>query len=109
MNENEFERLIQAERRRPLPACPSNMEASVLRRIRQESGERDWVYGIQWLFGLSRSGLALGSLALTVLLSTITGLVVTSVATPVQNPSELAREALDFQIFNEFQVLNLDH
>jgi hypothetical protein len=109
MNEKEFERLIQAERRRPLPACPPNMEASVLRRIRQASGEADWSSGIQWLFGLSRSGLALGSLALTVLLSTITSLVVISVEAPVQNPSDLAREALDFQVFNEVQVLNLDH
>lgn len=109
MNEKEFERLIQAERRRPLPACPSNMEVSVLRRIRQESGERDWIYVIQWLSGLSRRGLALGSLALTVLLSTITSLVAISVEGPVQNPGDLAREALGFQIFKEFQVLNLDH
>jgi hypothetical protein len=108
MKDEYLERLIEAEKCRSLPRCPGNLEDSVLRQVRVESSELE--PGIlQWLLGVPKSGLVLGSLALAILLSTVTSLAVVSVQERGPAPGDLARSALDFQIFNEVQVVNLDH
>ena len=69
MNDKIFEQLIRAERERPLPVCPSNLESDVLRRVHLASRDADKMGGLEWIFGLiPRAGVAFGALALTVLL-----------------------------------------
>lgn len=109
MKEQRFERLIEAEKGRSLPRCPSNLEASVLRQVREDSGEIEVATFFSWLMELPRSGLILGSLTMAILLSTVTSLAVVSAQDRAQDPGELARSALDFKIFNEVQVVNLDY
>jgi hypothetical protein len=109
MKDEYLERLIEAEKCRCLPRCPGNLEESVLRQVRVELSELETPGILQWLLGVPKSGLVLGSLALAILLSTVTSLAVVSVQERGPAPGDLARSALDFQIFNEVHVVNLDH
>lgn len=109
MKDEYFERLIEAEKCRCLPRCPGSLEESVLRQVRVEFSELEVPGVLQWLLGVPKGGLVLGSLALAILLSTVSSLAVVSVQERGPASGDLARSALDFQVFNEVQVVNLDH
>lgn len=109
MKDERIERLIEAEKGRCLPACPCSLEESVLRQVRGKPSQLNAAGTLPRISALSRRGLVLGSLAAAILLSTVTSLTVVSVQERGPASGDLARSALDFQIFNEVRVLNLDY
>ena len=108
MNNKEFDTLIQSERERSLPNCPSNLEANVLRRIRLEQDDPEAFSILNWLFCLTRKGALIGMLMLTVFLSTGASLFVSSNYLSSLESRELASSALGFDVLKNIQSLDFD-
>ena len=110
MNQLQIDQLISAEASRTLPACPSNMEANVLRRIRLSSSSDETTSTLDWLLGLAPGGgLATGALALTALFSIGYSAALASSYASTAETNSLAAVALDFDVFQETNVFNFDH
>jgi hypothetical protein len=110
MNKLSLDQLIRAETSRALPACPTNLEANVLRRIRLSTPESTETGMLDWLLGLvTQRSLAIGALALTALFSIGASAVLTSSYASATETQSLAANALDFGVFQETHVFNFDH
>ena len=98
MKEDELESLIEAVKRKHLPACPGNFETNVLRTIRLRGVADDGVIG--WLGSLVvKGGFVVSALALTI----CTTALVSSMAAPALAHSnrEAAGRALGFDTITE--------
>lgn len=110
MNKLPLDQLIRAEASRTLPACPTNLEANVLRRIRLSTPTAEETNTLDWLLGLlPKGGLATGALALTALFSIGASVILTSSYASATETQSLAANALDFGVFQETHVFNFDH
>ncbi len=110
MKDHIFEELLRAERARSLPECPSNIEANVLRRIRLAKSESDAGSVLDWIFGLlPQKSLILSALAVTVMLSVTSTVVLEASSARASKSQSLAVSALDFGVFNEAPFFDLEN
>lgn len=110
MKDHIFEELLRAERARPLPVCPSNLEANVLRRIRLAASETESVSVLDWLFGLlPQKSLVLSALALAVMFSVTSTVVLEASSARAAKKQSLAVSALDFGVFDEAPFFDLEN
>ena len=110
MKDHIFEEILRAERDRPLPTCPSNLEANVLRRVRLAAGETEGVGGFDWVLGLlPQKGLVFGALTVTFFLSLTSTMLVASSSARAAESQNRAVAALDFGIFKETPFLDLEN
>jgi len=110
MNDLEFENLIGAERDRCLPSCPANLEANVLRRVRLAACPAESLSTFGWIFGLlSRKTAGFGFAAGVVVLSVVVSVVATSSSLRAAETRDLAVKSLDFGVFEQRAILNLEH
>lgn len=110
MKDHIFDELLRAERDRPLPVCPSNLEANVLRRIRLAADDTDEVSVLDWMLGLlPQKGVVFSVLTLAVLLTATSTMMITPNHALAADSHSLAANALDFGVFKETPVLNLDN
>ncbi|MDP0501451.1 MAG: hypothetical protein Q7P63_15265 [Verrucomicrobiota bacterium JB022] len=103
--QDEFEQSVERLRSRPVPPCPAQLEANVLRRVRLEQSEQraDWW---AWLSGLtSRPAYALGAFALGIGVSTAVTLF--SVSSQADRQAELSR-AFGFDALTQTHIVHLD-
>lgn len=109
MKDHIFEELLRAERDRPLPVCPSNIEANVLRRIRLAANE-DEVSALDWILGLlPQKGFVFSVLTLAILLSASSTMMIVSNSALAADSQNLASNALDFGVFKETPFFNLEN
>lgn len=110
MKDHIFEELLRAERDRPLPVCPSNVEANVLRRIRLATNESDSVVGLDWILGLlPQKSFVFSALLATVVLSATSTMIVEASSARVSERQTLAANALDFGVFNNAPYFKLEN
>jgi len=110
MKDHIFEELLRAERDRLLPACPSNIEANVLRRIRLASSEMEAMSVLDWIFELlPQKSLVLSALALAVMLSVTSTVVLEASSAGASKSHSLAVTALDFGVFDEAPFFDLEN
>ena len=95
MKDHIFEELLRAERARPLPVCPSNIEANVFRRIRLASSEMEAMSSLDWILGLlPQKGIVFSVFTAAVMLSvTSTMLVEASSARAQETPQAVTGSA----------------
>lgn len=109
MKDHIFEELLQVERDRPLPVCPANLEANVLRRIRLAANE-DEVSVLDWMLGLlPQKGVEFSVLTLAVLLTATSTMMIASNSALAADSQNLASNALDFGVFKETPFFNLEN
>lgn len=106
MKDDRFVEILESLRQKRLPACPGNLEANVLRRIRLQK-ERDadiWC----WLDTLlSQLSFAAPIVAVAILASTLTTVVATSLQASEKQAS--ASYALGFDTFTHPRMLDWDN
>lgn len=104
---DDFENQINRLKSKPIPACPGNLEANVLRRIRLETGtEQD--AGLFSLLALliPRANFAFFSLALVVLMSSVASMAATK-AMATDRQTELNR-AFGFNSISDSTIIEFD-
>ena len=110
MNDCKFEDLIGAERNRCLPSCPANLEANVLRRVRLAVCPTERLSTFAWVFGLlSRRAVGFGFGAGVVILSIGVSVMATSSSLRAAETRDLAVKSLDFGVFEQSSILNMEH
>lgn len=110
MKDHIFEELLRAERDRPLPACPSNIEANVLRRIRLAERETDADSVLDWIFRLlPQKGFAFSVFTAAVMLSVTSTMIVKASSAGATETQSLAVNALDFEVFNQTPFFDLEN
>lgn len=108
MNEDQLEDFIYKAKRAVVPDCPGSVEQNVLRRIRL-SGSGSERTGLDLLFRIlpQPSFIAAGLAIVTVVSSGVTMLANNPQAT-VQDGQLLAASALDFNVFQQAELLHFD-
>lgn len=108
MNDDPLENFIKKAKQFGVPDCPDSVEQNVLRRIRLsslKSGQSAW----DWLLNLfSHPGFIAGALAMVAVVSSGVTIFSTQSNTNEQNNHLLAVSALDFNVFQKTELLNLD-
>ena len=106
MNMN-LDQHIGGFRNQPIPSCPDNLEANVLRKIRLAEANAKQQDVVGWLNGLiPQTGFALPTIILVIAVSaTVT--VASTMALTSNRKTELNR-ALGFDTITATQVVNLD-
>jgi hypothetical protein len=110
MKDEFVENIVRTERDRELPRCPTNLEAKVLRRVRLAAGEEYEISGFDWIFTfLPSKSMAFGVLALALILSISSTMVVAASSANAATAQDRAVTALDFGVFKETSFFNLDN
>lgn len=108
MEKKNFEKLVDQIRDEPLPDCPASLESNVLRRIRLAADEAsrslfDWVLGL-----VPQPGFVFAAFAMTVAISLSNTIISTNLHADVVQTDQVASKALDFDVFQGKDYLNLD-
>jgi len=107
MNDIELDKSIEDLRKRKLPACPPNLEANVLRRVRMGRSEAEdnvWV----WLGALiPKTGFAVATLALVALTSSMVTVVSASAYASGLERQAQANRALDLGFMTTTELIHL--
>lgn len=112
MKDDLFEELMQIEQNRPLPPCPPDLGANVLRRVRlalAESSEREmsaWNWLWEWL---PQKTLGLSFIVAVTALSVFFSVVMVSSALKAETSRHLAVSSLDFGVFERAPILNFEN
>ncbi|WP_309025207.1 hypothetical protein [Pelagicoccus sp. SDUM812002] len=109
MKDKDLDRLIGMAREKPLPGCPPALESNVLRRLRMARSESAETFGLDWLLGIfEQTRFAAAAMVAALLISTTASVLATSAFANGSERKLLASEALDFDVFAEAKILNID-
>ena len=106
MNEDDFDHLVEALSESALPACPTDLEHNVLRRVRRAQFCRESIW--DWLNGwIPRPAFALATVSIAVVSSVTTSAVLLTGHEAAT--SQTARLVLGFDSFSASLSLPTDH
>ncbi|WP_309027011.1 hypothetical protein [Pelagicoccus enzymogenes] len=109
MKDEDLDRLVGMAREKPLPSCPPALESNVLRRLRLARSESAETFGLDWLLGIiEQTRFAAAAMVAALLISTTASVLATSAFANGSERKILASEALDFDVFAEAKILNID-
>ncbi|WP_269541657.1 hypothetical protein [Cerasicoccus fimbriatus] len=109
MKQNDFDQIIRRMKDATVPDCPPSLENNVLRRIRITADETTQSIS-EWLFGLvPQPQFILSAVALTLTVSLGSTIISTNLQADVTQKKALALTALDFDVFQDNDYLNLNN
>jgi hypothetical protein len=108
MNEDQLEDFIYKAKRSVVPDCPGSVEQNVLRRIRL-SGSSSGRSGLDFLFRiLPQPSFIAAGLAIVTVVSFGVTVLSNGFGTTGQDSQLLAASALDFNVFQQTELLHFD-
>lgn len=109
MKDEDLDKFLGAAKGTPIPDCPGALEDNVLRRIRLSQQETEGSFW-DWLPTLlPKPAFAAAILTVVVTVSSSITVVTTQRYVSSAQSRQLASTALDFDIFDSGDLLNLDH
>ena len=110
MNDDQLEDFIYQARRAVVPDCPSSVEQNVLQRIRLSSSESEQSTWDLLFRILPQPGVIAAGLAIVAVVSSGITILGNYSEAAEQNRQVLAASALDFNIFQQTEILHFnDH
>lgn len=109
MKDKDLDRLIGLAKEKGVPGCPPVLESNVLRRLRMARAEDTEIFGLDWLLAIfEQTRFAAAAMVAALVISTTASVLATSAFASGSERKSLASEALDFDVFAEAKILNLD-